>query len=263
VTTIPSAKATATVRGSTRRPDSGSGVDRAEGDRRANREAGFGAGGGVDSAGDLGGIAEAGQAVEPDHVPGVAGIPFERVDVEQRREVGRGVAVDHVLAGEPVDDVVAGGVDHRRPGEDVGLVVAQPANLGTDGLGVEGHPAEGEDRLFPDLGVELRDFGGGAGIDPVEHAGAEGATSGVEREHAWPDSADGHRADIGPGVPAAGEGAGDGHELAPPEGVGIVLGPAGAGKAGVVLDHVAGEHGAIGRAEHAFRARRSDIDAQQ
>ncbi len=241
----------------------GGGVDGAEGDGRAGWETGFGAGRGGDRAGDIGGVADARQAFDVDHGVLEPGIPVSGGVVVERGEVRRGVAVDDVLAGEPEDDIAAGAVDFGGAGEEVGFVITEPANLGADGLRVEGHAAEAENFLLAEGLVEVVDFGGSTGIDTVEDAGAEGFAFGVDREHAGADGADGHGPDVAGGVLASGEFASNDDDIVPPECVGVVFGPTGVGEAGVVFEDGGGEDVSIGRAEDALGAGCADVDSEQ
>ena len=173
------------------------------------------------------------------------------------------MVVHDVLAGEAVDHVGGRPEEHVRGGEDLRLVALHPEDLRTDRLRGERHAAQVEHRLFAESLVEPGDLVRGPRVDAVEDPMPQRPPRGIDREHAGADGADRHPADVLAAVSVAQELPRQPDELAPPDGIGVVLRPTGPRQAEPMLDRRLGQHLTVGRAEHALRAVGADIDAEQ
>ena len=145
-------------------------VDGAHRHRRAGPEARLGRGGGADLARELVTPSQAREAFELGDPFGEARRPGAGPQVHEGQPVARRVAVHDRSARQLGHQPTAGGVEGVRPSPDVGLVPAQPAQLGADRLAGEGHAALLEHGLRAELGVQLVDLTGGPDVDAVEDA---------------------------------------------------------------------------------------------
>ena len=131
--------------------------------------------------------------------------------------------VEDVLAGQPLDHEGVGHVEAAYPGPHVGLVTADPRELGPRGLRREGGPAASQDGLGAEALRQLVDLPGRPGVDAIQDRRAERPTGRVHREDRRPDPADGDGPD-----PATLEGrqlARDRHEVGPPDRLAVVFHP--------------------------------------
>ena len=103
-------------------------------------------------------------------------------DVEQERAGGL-LHVDGVDAGQAEADVVLGAEDVGDLGEDFGLVLADPEELGEGEVGQRGVGDELDDLFVADRVVEPVGLGLGALVAPDER-GAKDAAFGVEHDAA-------------------------------------------------------------------------------
>ena len=109
------------------------------------------------------------------------GRPVARGEVEQDRARAIGL-VDRVLAGQPQADVVLGQQDVGRPAPDVGLVVADPHELGRGEAGQGVVAGDLDEPLGPDRRPDRVALGGGALVVPQDRrpedaVGASSSTS--------------------------------------------------------------------------------------
>ena len=167
--------------------------------------------------------------------------------------------IDDVFAGEPGDDVRARAEPAAGPCPHLGLVTADPEQLGADRLGAELAAGPVEDGVRAEPLGELLDLGRGPAVDAVEDARPERGEVVVGDQDARTDPADAEPGDrVAAGVqrqlPA------DRDDLAPPDGLGVHLGVAGVGQGHLVAPHRLGDHDALGGGQHALAASGADID---
>ena len=239
--------------------DRGAGIVAAAGDHgRAGRQAGRGGSLGGQPAGDLGPLEHPRQQVRR-HLQG--GQDLDAVvaagEVEEQG-AGRVRGVGRVLAGEPQADEVLGQEQLGDPGGGVGLLVAQPQQLGRLHPGAGAVAGDRDQPLAPEPALDLGAFGVGAGVVP-QQGRADRRALAVEEHRAV------HLAgEADPGEVVSGEMWGEfaqhGDRRGPP-GLWLLLGPAGAGGEQRVGAVGAGEHGAVCRQNDALGTTGADVDA--
>jgi hypothetical protein len=148
--------------------------------------------------------------------------PAPAGDVQQQRAGGVG-DVGGVLSGEPEPDVVLGQGDARDLAVGVGLVVAQPQQLGRREAGQRAVAGQRDQLSEPDGGLDLLALGLGALIVPQDR-GTQHAVFGVQRDQPVHLAA---QADAGGVADGRGQLGQDGLGGAPPV-PGVLLRPAGA-----------------------------------
>ena len=240
----------------------GPGIDRPRHDRGAHGQAGLLCRRQGDLADDVAGLDEPRQRHLADDVgsPVVGPVTPAQV-VEGVTLAGRGV-VEHVLPGEPLDDEGACTEPSSGPGPDLRLVVARPEQLGPDGLGRECLAAPAEDGVGAVPLRQLGDLGGRAHVDAVEHRGAQGLPVGVRQQQARPDTADADADDPGAGRLGQ-ELAAEGHDVGPPDVVGVHLEPSRPWHLHLVRDARGGPCPTVGRDEDALAAARAQVDTEE
>ena len=246
------------------------GVHRAHRDGRAFQQAGLGRRLGRDVSGQLVAPTQAGQHVQPfatliripEHGTRERLGPAPGLGIVERHEVAGLVVVDDPLAGQAVTQVAAGGTQRAGSGPDSGFVLAQPADLGADGLTGVGHQAVGEDGGLTELKIQRGDLGVGASVDAVEDAGTQRDTVLVDGQQAGADGAEGHARDA-VGVLTVEQGSDDLRRVAPPDAVCVLFGVTRLGKGHPVRQHLGLQDAAAQIGQHTLAAVRSDIDANE
>ncbi len=145
---------------------------------------------GGDGADDLGRPGQLGQRQPGRHGGGPVAGPVQRVLVVHGVALARRVVVEHVAAGEPVDQVRARHQQHLGALVHLRLVPGEPADLGPDRLGGQRGAAAAQDLRGAQLCGQLGDLGARPGVDAVEDARAQRAARAVGGQQARPDPAD-------------------------------------------------------------------------
>ena len=217
-----------------------------------------------DGAGDLVGVRQARQGNVAGDLGGELRAPRLPLKIVQRTEQRRRVVVQHVLAGQAVDEIRAGAAQVTRAGEDVRLVAAQPENLGADRLRVEVAAAQCGQRIGAVSLLQRGDLGRGARVDAVQDGRAQRTAGGVQHGQVRPQGADAQRRHLLAGhVRLDQQRARDAAHVAPPHGVGVLLGPARLRHRQPVFHRMRRHHPAARRAQHALRAEGADVNAHQ
>ncbi|MCO5546658.1 hypothetical protein L7F22_000092 [Adiantum nelumboides] len=240
----------------------GPGVDGAGGDRQPLRQPGRGGRRRAHPPGDLGRPQQPGQRDARGGALGPVGRPVRGGQVVHRVALAGRVVVEHVLAGEPVHQVGRAHQEHLGAGEHLRLVPGEPPPLRPHRLRGQRCPGPGQDRVLAQLRVQLVDLGAGAGVDAVEDRRAQRAAVAVGGEQGRPDPRHPQPGELGAVVEGGQQLPHDRDEVAPPDGLGVVLHVAGQRLCGLVRPVGPGQHPAAGVDEDALRTRRTDVDAQ-
>jgi len=168
--------------------------------------------------------------------------------------------IEHVLAGEPGNQVRAEAVPVRGPCPDGGLVVPDPAQFRADRLRREMLSTLGEHRRWTVLGVELLDLRSGAPVDAVEDRRPQRLELVIGNDEARTHGAHAHPEHVGSVVPRE-ELRAQPTDLAKSP-LGVELGPIGARKGDLVADPSGIDHDSIGRRDDGLCASRTDVDAE-
>jgi hypothetical protein len=191
-------------------------------------EAGGCGSGGADAGADLGTLKEAREPGEGDPGGfGDLGGPAAMGDVEEEGSAGL-LHVHGELVGEAVADVVLGAEDVGDAREDLGLVVADPEELGEGEVGERGVTGELDEALEADLFGEPVTLGLRALVGPDEGR-AEDFAGRVEHDAAVHLAGEADGFDLGAGDSGGGYDSGDGLASGAPPVVGVLLGPADVG----------------------------------
>ena len=202
-------------------------VDRAGDDRGAGRQPRCLRCGFRHVAGDLGGPQQVWHCIQRNDAGRERVVPGVRVGAIERGGAASRVVIDGEFSGQPVHQERCGIEELAGSGKDLRAMALEPENLGADRLGGEGVAAALDDRLVAGGASHLANFRRGAGVDAVENRIHERCAIGIHRQHAGANAAGADACNRGRRDAAFGKHAPcHVNKIAPPVGLGVVLGPA-------------------------------------
>ena len=242
----------------------GGGIDGAAGDGCASHKPGFGRRHLGHPASDLGRPHQARQPVGADDVVGQCRRPILGGHIIERAEIGGGVMIDHMRAGQTENHMAGRCQDLGGLCKDLGVMAFEPQDLWPDRLRGQRIAAAIKDRVGTDAARQFRDLGACAGVDAIEHPIHQRVARRIDGQHAGPDGAGGDAGDIARRHARRGQnGARDTHHIAPPVFVGAMFGPAGAWDQHLVGVAGLGKDPAVLVHKNALGFEGTDVDAKR
>ncbi len=238
----------------------GPGIDRARYHRCPRWDPGGLRGGRCDDAGLLGGPQQLGHRQRAEDLADPVFGPFTALKVVERIALAGRMMVEHVGTGQPRGDERAGHVPAGRALPQLGLVAPQPQQLRSERLGREVRAAAGQDLAGAEQLLELVDLPGRTRVHAVEDRWAQRVQVRIAGHDTGPDTADADR----PETPLRTRRKllADADELLPPDGLGVVLDPAGRRQVEPVLTPCARQHATVEVHQHRLGGRCPDVHPQ-
>ncbi len=239
------------------------GIDRARGHRGANSQAGRLGRVGRHMPGNVRRPKQARQHFRSGDVRCKIKTPILGLNIVDRREIGSGIVIDDVFAGQAVHQKAGGRQDFGGPRIKPGPLLFEPKDLWAHRLGCQRIAASVENDIGTDLfgqGIDLRH---GAGIDAIKDAVHQGCAVCIHRQHTRTNRGTGDRPDIfRPATGCRNQLSGDHDKIAPPILFRPVFGPTGARHFHLVRIARRGDNVAGRVYQDPLGFKGSDVDAQ-
>jgi len=128
----------------------------------------------VNRPGHLGGPVQRGHLELRGDPPHPRGIPVAGMGVVERRGLARRLVVEEISPGQAVRQPAAGHEESAGAGEHLRLLLGDPREFGTHGLGGQNGAAASQHLGTTQLGVQRVDLRRGSGVAPYRMAGRKG-----------------------------------------------------------------------------------------